>query len=189
MAYLDKIVTGINEIIKGKLSAFPTAVYFGITYPITSTAGKIQNVMPAFIDISGLVNEITFNDIPSLTIYHKISSSTYSQIKNASYGNENSGFQHTIDLDLIVMGDRKKVRVQPESLEVAIASNIPSSIKIESANYVNIFPTNANHNSRQLFSQEYAGAAFFLKPEYIYFSIRYRVEIRYQKGCFSLCQC
>lgn len=189
MAYLDKIVESINDTVKQKLTAFPSAVYYGIVYPIASTSGKVQNVMPAAIDISGYVNEITFNDIPQLILYHKLSSSTYSQIKNASYGNENSGFQHTVDLDLIIMGDRKRLNVQPESLEIAIASNIPSSVKFDSTSYVNIYPVGANHNSRQLFAQEYAGATFFLKPEYIYFSIRYRVEVRYQKGCFSLCQC
>lgn len=189
MAYLDKIVNNINEAISQKLTAFPTAIYYGVSYPVTSTSGKVQNVIPAVIDITGYVKEISFNDIPQLTIYHKLSSSTYSQIKSSSYGDGYSDFQHNMDMDLIVMGDRKKLNVQPESLEVAIASNIPGSIKIESANYVNIFPTSANHNSRQLFSQEYPGANFFLKPEYIYFSIRYRVEIRYQKGCISLCQC
>lgn len=189
MAYLDKIVVGINEVIRENLTAFPTALYYGVSYPITSTAGKVQNVMPAIIDISGLVTEIAFNDIPQLIIYHKLYSSTYNQIKSASYGDGYNDFQHTMDLDLIVMGDRKRLNIQPDSLEVAIASNIPGSIKIESANYVNIFPIGANHNSRQLFSQEYVGATFFLKPEYIYFSIRYRIEVRYQKGCISLCQC
>lgn len=189
MAYLDEIITQINAGIKSKLTAFPTALYVGVTYPIPKKEGKTYQFFPAIINLKGDAKLITFDDIKELIIYHKISSSAYSQLKNQSYGDGYDSFQHNYEIDLIVIADRKKVNVSPDVLEAAIASNIISTLKINNVDFINIATVSANHNSKTLFSQEFQGVDYYLKPEHIFFSIRYRVEIRYQKGCISLCQC
>ena len=190
MAYLGEIVSGSNNEIKGKLTAFPTALYEGIAYSLVKKEGKGSQSLPAIIDMNGDAKWITFDDIRELIIYHKITSSTYSQLKSGSYGDGYGMFQHNYEIDLFVMADRKRAGVSPDVLEAAIASNIPNILtKPAGINFLNIVTVNANHNSRQLFGQEYPGVDYYLKPEHIFFSIRYRIELRYQKGCISLCQC
>ncbi len=189
MAFLDNIVTEINDAVKSKLTAFPVADYFGITYSMPKKDGKRLLYLPAIIDFNGEAKWVTFDDIRDLTLYHKINTSTYSQIKSGSYGDGYDYIQQSYEMDLIVMSDRKKVNVQPDTLEMAIGSNIPSKSIMSGFEYINITATSSNHSSRNVFATEFSGVDYFLKPEHILFSIRYRVELRYQKGCISLCQC
>lgn len=189
MAYLDSIVDSIDNVLKGKLTAFPTGTYSGLVYQISRVREKKYEFLPAKVNDSGDAKWITFDDINELGIYHKIANSTYTQIKNQSYGDGYDTFQHNYDVDLFVMADRRKVNVTPDVLEAAISSNIPLTSTVENVEFINITPVSASHNSRSLFSQEFIGVNYFLKPEHIFFSIRYRVELRYRKGCISLCQC
>jgi|SRR6476646_1158517 len=189
MAYLGEIVETINTTLKAKLTAFPLSRYNGLSYPIARKKGTAFEYLPALISSSGDARLITFDDINELEIYHRIASSTYTQSGVATYGNGYDAFKHNYDVDLIVMGDRRKVQVAPDVLEAAIASNMPSTTTIDGIRGINILAVSANHNSRSLFSQEFQGADYYLKPEHIFFSIRYRVEIQYQKGCLVLCQC
>lgn len=190
MAYLGDIITGINTAIKAKLTAFPTALYEGIAYSLVKKEGKGSQSLPAIIDTKGDAKWITFDDIREMIIYHKINSSTYSVLKGESYGDGHNMVRHIYEIDLFVMADRKRVGITPDVLEAAVASNIPYVLPLlNGLNYMEIVTVNANHNSRQLFGQEYPGVDYYLKPEHIFFSIRYRIELKYQKGCISLCQC
>lgn len=189
MAYLGEIVDNINSDLKGKLTAFPCSDYAGLTAQLTRKKGASFEVIPGLVNTKGEVKWITFDDIRELQVYHRIISSGYIQQKKDSYGDGYTNFQHNYEVDLVVMADRRRIRVHSDVLEAAIASNMPVSYKIAGVNFINILPVSANHNSRALFSQEFNGIDYFLKPEHIFFSIRYRVEIRYQKGCLSLCQC
>lgn len=189
MAFLDKIVNNIDDALKGRLTAFPTGHYAGLVYQIARIKDKKYEYLPAIVTESGDAQWITFDDIREMAVYHRIVNSSYDQIKDQSYGDGYDAFQHNYDLDLVVMADRKKVFVTPDVLEAAISSNIPLKISVPNADYINIRPVSANHNSRSVFGQEFVGGNYFLKPEHILFSIRYRVELRYRKGCISLCQC
>jgi hypothetical protein len=189
MAYLGEIVETINAALKAKLMAFPLSQYNGLSYPIARKKGTALEYLPAQISNSGDAKLITFDDVNELEIYHKIASSAYTQSGVSTYGNGYDAFKHSYDVDLIVMGDRRKIQVGPDVLEAAIASNMPSTTTIPGIRGITILPQSANHNSRSLFNQEFQGADYYLKPEHIFFSIRYRVEIQYQKGCLSLCQC
>lgn len=187
MAFLDKVVTEINETVKKHLTAFPTAEYFGITYVIPKKQGKSPAYLPAIIDMNGEAKWMTFDDIRELSIYHKVVSSTYQ--KGKSYGDGHDYIQHSYDMDIVVMSDRKKVNIQPDVLEMAIGSNIPSVVKLDKMELANITTVSANHSTRSVFGNEFTGTEYYLKPEHILFSIRYRVELRYLKGCISLCHC
>lgn len=185
MAYLVDIVNTINEALKAKLTAFPTTKYAGIAYMIPKDKNKYY---PAAI--AGREAEIiSFDDLYEMSIYHRIAGSSYTQNRNQSYGDGYTDFQQNYDLDLMVMADRTRVDTTPDVLEAVIASNMPISDTVQGVNYINILPVSANHNNRSLFSQEFPGFPYSLKPEHIFFSIRYRVEIRYTKGCLGLCQC
>lgn len=189
MGFLDSIVTEINEAVKGKLTAFPTAEYFGVAYSIPRKEEKSPAYLPAIIDMNGEAKWMTFDDIRELTVYHKIISSTYSIQKRGSYGDGNDYVQQNYDMDMIIMSDRKKINIQPDVLEMAFGSNIPSVIKFNGLEPANLTAVSANHSSRSVFSNEFTGVDYYLKPEHILFSIRYRVELRYLKGCISLCHC
>ena len=189
MAFLGDIVNGINEALRAKLTAFPSTYYSGIANPIARKIDNTYEFIPAIILTSGEARYLTFDDIDEMGIYHRIVSSSYTQDKNQSYGDSYTSFQQNYDIDLIVMANRSRVEVSPDVLEAAIASNFPAGDKPPGVNYLNILPLSANHNSRSLFSQEFQGVAYYLKPEHIFFSIRYRVELKYVKGCISLCQC
>lgn len=189
MAFLDSIVKKIDVELKSKLNAFPSALYAGLVFQIARIKDKRLEYLPAIVDESGDVKWVTFDDVNDLAIYHRISNSGYEQLRDQSYGDGYDAFQHNYDLDLIVMANRKRVQVTPDVLEAAVSSNIPLKMDVENADYINIRPVSANHNSRSVFGQEFVGLNYFLKPEHILFSIRYRVELRYRKGCISLCQC
>lgn len=189
MAYLGEIVDTINEALKAKLTAFPLSRYNGLSYMVTRKKGTSFEYLPAQISNSGDARLITFDDVRELEIYHRVANSTYTVTGVATYGDGHDAFKHNYDIDLIVMADRRKVQVEPDVLEAAIASNIPSKTTIEGVRGITILAISANHNSRSLFNQEFQGADYYLKPEHIFFSIRYRVEIQYQKGCLSLCKC
>lgn len=189
MAYLNSIVSEINTGLKKSLTAFPTAVYAGIVYQITRERSQKTEVIPAEVNDKGEARWITFDDINELSLYHRIANSTYTQFKNQSYGDGYLDFQHQYDIELVVMGDRRKINVRPDELEAAIASNIGAKEKPTGVSFINVLPVSANHNSQTVFRQEFQGVDYYLKPEHILFSIRYRVELRYQKGCISLCQC
>jgi hypothetical protein len=189
MAYLGEIVDTINITLREKLTAFPLSKYYGLTYTLTRKKGTSYEVLPAQISHSGDARLMTFDDVNELQIYHRIANSTYTITGVATYGDGHDAFKHNYDVDLIVMADRRKVQVEPDVLEAAIASNMPSKTTIEGVRGITILAISANHNSRSLFNQEFQGADYYLKPEHIFFSIRYRVEIQYQKGCLALCQC
>lgn len=189
MAYLGDIVFAINKSVKEKLTAFPRAEFTGIAYQLPRKKGSGFEYLPALIKSTGDAKWITFDDVYQLQVYHRIVSSNYQQLKPQSYGDGYDKFQHSYDMDLVVMADRRKVEVEPDILEAAIASNLPNIVKISGVSYTNILSLSANHNSRSLFSQEFQNTDYFLKPEHIFFSIRYRAEIQYTKGCLTLCQC
>ncbi|MCW3466495.1 hypothetical protein [Chitinophaga nivalis] len=186
---MSEIVKGINKALREKLTSFPTAKYWGIVYQIAQKEGSRYLYLPADIDLFGQAQLTTFDDINEMGIYHRIVGTSYTQIKKDGYGDDNSTIQHLYDIDLVIMANRKKVKVQPDALEMAVSSNILSSFKIPGIQYINISPISSNINSRSVFSNEFVGLDYFLKPEHILFSIRYRVELRYQKGCTSLCHC
>lgn len=188
MAFLDKIVESINDAVKVHLCAFPTAEYFGITYLIPKSDGRSPVYLPAIIGLDGEAKIMAFDDLHELSLYHKIVGSAYKQIK-AGYGDSHDYIEQSYDMDLIVMSDRKKVNIHPDVLEIAIASNIPSKVKLDKIDFVNITAVSTNHSAKSVFGTEFTGVEYYLKPEHILFSIRYRVELRYQKGCISLCHC
>jgi hypothetical protein len=189
MAFLDNIVSAINDKVKESLSAFPTASYCGIVYQLPKKEGDKFQYIPALIDLHGDAKWLTFDDLREMNIYHRIVSSTYSQIKSGSYGDGYDYFQQSYDMDMVIMASRKKVHVHPDALEMAIASNMPTKHKIEGFESVNITTVSSNYNARSVFQQEFQNIDYFLKPEHILLSIRYRIELRYRKGCISLCQC
>lgn len=188
MAFLDNIVTEINASVKKYLTAFPTAEYFGIAHVIPKKEGKAPSYLPAIIDMNGEAKWMTFDDVRELSVYHKVVASTYLQ-KQKTYGDGHDYIQHNYDMDMVVMSDRKKIGIHPEVLEMAIGSNIPSVVKLETIEPANIITVSANHSARSVFGNEFTGVSYYLKPEHILLSIRYRVELRYLKGCISLCHC
>lgn len=189
MGFLDNIVTEINNVVKNHLTAFPTAEYFGIAYVIPKKEGKDSSYLPAIIDINGEAKWMTFDDVRELSIYHRMVSSTYNMQKQKTYGDGHDYVQQNYDMDMVIMSDRKKICIQPDVLEMAIGSNIPSVVKLETIEPANIISVSANHSAKSVFGNEFTGIEYYLKPEHILFSIRYRVELRYLKGCISLCHC
>lgn len=189
MAFLGNIVNTINTALKAKLTAFPTTFYGGIAHPIARKRDTTYEFIPAIISDDGEAKYMTFDDLNEVLIYHRIVNSSYAQNKDKSYGDGHTTFTLSYDLDLVVMADRKRTQASPDVLEAAIASNMPDKDTLDGVMYINILPVSANHNSRSLFSQEFQGVNYYLKPEHIFFSIRYHVELEYTKGCLSLCQC
>lgn len=189
MAFLSDIIAGINLSLKSNLTAFPTAKYFGIVYQLAKKEGSKIVFLPADINLNGQAQYTTFDDINEIGIYHRVASSGYQISRKEAYGDTNSGVLQIYDIDMVIMANRKKVLVQPDLLETAITCNFLESYKLPGVNQISIYPVSANHNSRTVFSTEFQGVDYFLKTEHILFSIRYRIELRYQRGCISLCHC
>lgn len=189
MAYLDKIVYDINSVLKKKLTAFPKLQVNGICSRVGRKVGNKVEFLPAMVSSEGDARFLTFDDVTQIQLYHKIVNSSYAIRKDSGYGDDISILQNNYDVELIVMADYCKISVGSDSLEAAIVSNLIESVRLSGVQSVSIYPVSANHNSKSIFSQEFEGVSNFLKPQHILFSIRYKVEIYYQKGCLSLCQC
>lgn len=189
MGFLNDIIDIVNLSLKDSLTAFPTTKYFGIVTQIAKKEGNKLLFLPADINIHGQAQYATFDDINEIGIYHRIINSGYQISRKESYGDINSGILHTYEIDLVIMANRKKVKVHPDTIEVAISSNFVNSARVNGVNQVMIYPISTNYNTRAVFSSEFQGLDYYLKPEHILFSIRYRIELRYQRGCLSLCHC
>ena len=90
---------------------------------------------------------------------------------------------------MVVIADFKKLNISDEQLEQIILPHLSYNLASDAASIGirngGILPTSTNFDSMTLFNQEYKNVQPFLKPNLIYFQIRYSIESTYKKECFN----
>lgn len=195
MVYLNEIVEFVNTVIKERLKAYSNSRYYGITYQAVKNEANTTIIYPSEIDINAKAGSVAINMKESFIVYHRLTGTSFTYPTSGNYGD---GDTHSVssatDLQVIVMGWRKKLNGTPEQLAMIIADSLPGSIKEADINKIGIKQistqaTGINYDPRTIFNAEYTGIPYFIGPEMFLFSIRYRITGSYLKGCLTNCEC
>jgi hypothetical protein len=197
MAFRDTIVKFINDSLKaGSLNnkKLQPAAYHGLASVVARPIdnGQLQ-LLPAIDEGNGNYKPVEPNDKYNLVMYHKPLGNSYSFNKQSSYGD---GFEikSTSEMALIVWVDGKKTKLTTEHFEAMLVAGFPQKLTEDARKSIEvksclITPLATNMDKLQVFRQEYQGGKYFLKPEHIFFQLRYRVEMAFNQHCLNTCGC
>lgn len=192
MPFIASIVSYINDALKANCSLLTGGNFYGISSVVARKKDKASPLeqFPAVLVNHTQYQTVEPNDKEALIIYHKLLSTTYSRDKVQGYG-DSYLYKCTTDMMMIVWGDSKKLGID-EELEAVIMYSMPDLLSPSALQQLSfrrclITTASSNMDRLQVFRQEYPQTPFFLKPNHQFFSIRYRIEAAYDKGCMDLC--
>ena len=95
---------------------------------------------------------------------------------------------------VIVWADSKRLEMSQEDLIFLISVGMPTTLKTSDRgntkmSLVNIIPGQANINSKNVLQSEYQVANLKLRPESIYFSLSYTIEMTVSRDCIDCADC
>lgn len=95
---------------------------------------------------------------------------------------------------MVVYGKRSALNLRAEQLEAIITTGFPDVISKQAISEYNLQSMivtlqSSNMSALSVFNEEFKGFDPFVSNEDIYFSIAYKIETKYRKGCFGLCDC
>lgn len=145
--------------------------------------------MPGIVDKDGEAIYAGYDDIKSLSIYHKTNAA------NLSFGTTRTGYgdsrrnEDTVALSMVAAWDTRKVPLQSVDMMLMLRSRFPQVIKgIPDIGDVQVVPQSALLNSKQVFESEYTVASSYLLPIYINFlQLNYIIQLRYDQQCIANC--
>lgn len=181
-----EIIDSINGQIK---SIHNEEAIYGIAqrvYRINSD--ETIDFLPGIVDKYGEARYVGLDDIESLTIYHKVNSSSFSFAQRGGYGDARRN-EDTIACSLIAIWDARKINVYSSDMALLLRSRMPQQIRdVPGVNLVTIAPVGAVLNNKQVFDSEYAFDKNYLLPIYISFiQLNYTVQVRYDDTCIEKC--
>lgn len=196
MAFLKKIVEEINSQLATDLftgNLYQGAVYYSLAEPqrrVEETdRGEVLSSRPVIVDEN--MRDCELMSSAPLTIYHRQITSTFKEDENSAGNSLN--IKETATMMMIVMGDRKRLQITPDTLCSAIASNMIQSITSASRQALKLYsceirPVQAYLDKEVVWQNEYRLTNCPLGEEWIYFCIQYQIESSYQRGCFTICR-
>lgn len=125
------------------------------------------------------------DDTKNVILYHKDNAVQASSV--TGYGNGNSTMVNRYGITMIIYFDAGKTGFKRDEMFTFIQAVMPEFMKGEKFSYIRTSVSNAILNTQQVFSSEYKGVPFSLKPEQSLISISYTIEGRFKKGCFNCC--
>lgn len=145
--------------------------------------------MPGIIGNDGEIIYAGYDDIKSLSIYHKTNAA------NLTFGTTRTGYgdnrrnEDTIAMSMVAAWDTRKVPLQSVDMLLLLRSKFPQAIKgIPDIGDVLIVPQSALLNTKQVFESEYTVASSYLLPNYINFlQLNYIIQLRYDQTCIAGC--
>lgn len=127
-----------------------------------------------------------FDDKMQVIIYHK-TNSVQVAVPQQTYGEGNNILINRYAAIMYVFFDTLSTGFQKDEMFTFLQSIIPEHMKGEKYSYIRTSITNAILNTQQVFSSEYRGVRYPLKPEQSLISISYTLEGKFKKGCFNCC--
>lgn len=197
MPYLNELVILINEAIRTSSltdKRFSSAKLEGIAVQVLRNGpNDAQEVFPAIVKLNEVERYIGVDDTYPLTIYHRILGNTYSEdAKQGQFGDGFTAQMCSTDALMVVFAKRSAIRMTAEQLEALLVAGFPDQFVQGQMDGLQIFSARATLTASTMdvftvFSTEYRGTKFFLGPEDILFAMRYKIESRYRKSCFKIC--
>lgn len=158
----------INDIVLEWLdSKEVSAKAHGLAEPIVEVSANGSTTIPGIIDQYGEVDINIFDDRYSVGLYHKMTGKGYDSSTSSGYGDSKSVVE-TINMSMVVYGMRSKVNAH--DLEQKIVDVI-NSIRGRAIGSVK----SAVWDRNQVFSGEFNGVQFFLKPNIFLFKVNYTI--------------
>lgn len=198
MPFLKQQIQLVNEaLLAGALAdvRFQNGRYEAIAVDVSrqTETGNIET-FPAIMNNNYEPVEVVVNDTYPMVVYHKILNKRYQTAPANNFGDNNKAVVEVVECKMVVYGKYAALKLSTEELEALIASGFPDSIaKTKLAPYkidsMIVTLQSSNYNAAQLFNEEYRGFELFLSSEDIFFSVRYSIESRFRKGCFTICDC
>lgn len=195
MPFADKIVEQINSTLLTEI--FSKGVYqdsklFGIAYPqaVTESGEKLSYVITGY-DSNGKQENGGYDDSYPVCLYHRQLQTPVAPSVGANFGRDSGSQNETTQMTLVVWANRDKIKTHESTLASWIASTIninfpPDAFSDFQLNKVSVSATNINFDSTNVFQTELkAQYPFGIETEY--FSIQYKIESSYTKGCFTTC--
>jgi len=200
MVYLNNVIGFINDLLKDRISNYPTATMDGVmNQTVTNQTGANGQsriiIYPSIIDLSGKANYTGLDKRVPFTGYHRLMGSTFTRVVEQEYGDDLMTILSVTDIQLIVWGWRDKINHKPEQFALILADTLPAGsviadeFKTLGIRELKIVEAGITYDQRTIFNQEIQGVPYFLGPETFVFSIRYRIEGSYIKGCLNKCEC
>lgn len=193
MINVNTIVKEINKSIKGFLtdSTYSASLISGIAY--TYLKDK-SDTLPGISNDKGDINYVGIDDKYSLSVYHKIVSTTPTKtIAGRQYGDGNKSTKVVTQMSVIVFANRTKLGIQQEVLANYILAAMPTNINRailleESLSDCTIDVLKINFDSSGLYKREYLTESK-LKPHQMLFEIGYQITYTFNSDCVKTCKC
>jgi hypothetical protein len=194
MVFLHDIVDKLNEVIKGRLSKFARAEFYGIATQAVKPVNGTTVVFPSVISLDGLSKTIEFNNNPPFILYHRAYNSTFNfAAQRKRYGDgptELVNQECSTVMKIVCTGNRRDIAIIPEEFAMVIADCLPTNAKVEGATkFLSININNIQYDSRVVFNGEFERLAYFIGADRFLFSIQYTIAGGYIKGCLNTCDC
>jgi len=172
---LDNIVEKINETIIRQLTCktgkeFP-AQLFGIAFPVQIKDVETDSSFPAIIDMDGECSYVFSDDSYSFGVYHRLLSKSYSQVKGFGDGNIDVEID---DMAMVVWGFSNQLGMNALDFEREII--IPSIPKLAAL-------VSSDFDSYRVSNGEFRNANYLNKPEEFIFSVKYKVQFKFDRIC------
>ncbi len=200
MARLKEIVQFINNEIEAKAlkdKRFGGSQLSGIAVltEFKKNAGGQPAMQPWVMNNEPEGMYVGIDDIHPVQVYHK----HYGSVPNTPEAKENFGDKNNVitkkyNMGLIVMGQRKKIKLSPEQLETLIEAGFPDSLNAQlrndfKLNSCMISISGTDHNSNALLKREYGQPDKKYDHQTILFEMKYLIECSYKRSCIDILCC
>lgn len=191
MPFTDKIVEEINAQLLTEIfskGSFQGSKLFGIGYPQAITkegTDKLEYVIMGHDE-----EDFTYDDSAPVCLYHRQLQTPLTPDTQQSHG-RGTNQKESAQMTLVVWAKRDTIKIHESTLASWIASTLntnfpPDALTSFKLNQASVSATNINFDSAQVFQTEYKQPYPF-GIEIEYFSVQYKIESTYNKGCFVTC--
>jgi hypothetical protein len=144
------------------------------------------------IDNSGEGKTVTFDDVNSIQVYHKIESLKYNIPDSGDYGIPGTWKEEIAEMKMIFFGSRRKAKARPEDIAAAAMSDFPMEISKADTLALGLQTCRMElgeieMNPYTVWEEEFSGVTYPLDTDTYAFSIKYNIVTTFTKTCFRLC--
>lgn len=195
MADLNKIVCIINDSLKEKSfndKRFQKVAAFGISKSLPYKKGDVIEYIPTELNDNGDAKMLIPDDKNPVQIYHKVNSINYS-LQKEQYGNGNDSIVRVANMSMIVFAQRNLIKLSEDMMDLYIIKGMPSKLTTASLtelklNDCAITQSTTDFNSLAVYAREYNTKKYYLKPEHLFFEVKYQIECKLKKSCINTCE-
>lgn len=183
---IDVIINLINNSLDG---LHDSEIVLGLVQSVyrVNNSGTIE-FMPGVVKADGEALYAGIDDVNSIMLYHKTNNAALSFGNRSGFGDSRQS-EDSISCSLIAVWDMRKIKIHSADMVLLLRSRMPQQVlDVPGINQVNIIPTAALLNTKQIFESEYAIDSSYLLPIYMSFiQINYTVQIKYDQNCIEKC--